>query len=331
MSPFEIFMTLFNSSNTLFSSILLSVVSGLMSDVITKKIAVKSETWYISIMECINETQKDFAHYYHQIYNEDSSYVLGKLLKVTKIKDSDNVLLTDEIISELIHTTFDVETTEEMIQIWKQSFSRIILKDENKELLSIIKNIVDDPEKYITQNTLPRIFLSYSWKDEKIANEIDVFFEDRNISLMRDKKSIEQWGSIRSFMDSILDSDYVILIISSSYLKSINCMYEILQLMKDSHYKERIFPVVLDKSIYELSGRINYITYWEEKYEEVKKLVSKINNIENTTEVSKELCFIRNISFSISEFLSIVSDMNNPDADNISTAIYEQLKSKKII
>lgn len=102
--------------------------------------------------------KKIFAHYYHQIYNEDSSYVLGKLLKVTKIKDSDNVLLTDEIISELIHTTFDLETTEEMIQIWKQSFSRIILKDESKELLSIIKYILDDPEKYITQNTLPRIF-----------------------------------------------------------------------------------------------------------------------------------------------------------------------------
>lgn len=331
MIPFEIFMTLFSPSTTLFSSILSFVVSGLISDVITKKIEIKDETWYNRLMECINETQKDFAHYYHQIYNEDSSYVLGKLLMVTKTKESDNVLLTDKVISELIHTTFDIDTTEDMIQIWKQSFSRIILKDENKELLSIIQNIIDDPEKYMTQNTLPRIFLSYSWKDEKLANEIDDFFENINIPLKRDKKSIEQWGSIRVFMDSILDSDYVILIISSSYLKSINCMYEMLQLMKDYHYKERIFPVVLDKSIYEFSGRINYITYWEEKYEEAKNLASKIKNIENTSEVSKELRFIRNISSSISEFLSIISDMNNPDADNISTAIYEQLTNKKII
>ena len=76
------------------------------------------------------------------------------------------------------------------------------------------------------------IFLSYSWKEEKKADEIDTFFSELGIDIKRDKKSIEQWGSIKAFMDSIQNSYYAILILSDAYLKSVNCMYEITQLMK---------------------------------------------------------------------------------------------------
>lgn len=117
--------------------------------------------------------------------------------------------------------------------------------------------------------------MSYCWKDKELANNIDSFFENIGISLKRDVNSIDQWDSIRLFMDTIVKSDYAILIISESYLKSINCMYEITQLIKDPHYRNRIFPVVLDKSIYTLNGRINYITYWEKEYDEIKEKSKK--------------------------------------------------------
>lgn len=96
--------------------------------------------------------------------------------------------------------------------------------------------------------------MSYSWKDEKKADEIDAFLSELGINIKRDKKSIEQWGSIRAFMDSIRNSDYAILVLSDAYLKSINCMYEITQLMKDAHYRDRIFPVVLEMEIYQLKN-----------------------------------------------------------------------------
>lgn len=169
------------------------------------------------------------------------------------------------------------------------------------------------------------IFLSYSWKDEALADKIEGYYRDSNIIIKRDKNNIEHWGSIRKYMESIRETDYVILIISDSYLKSVNCMYEINELMKDENYKNRIFPLVLEESIYKLEGRIEYIVYWEKKYSETKEKIEQIKNMENTSRVSEELHFIREISYSISEFLDIVSDMNNPNENELFEYIAERL------
>lgn len=171
------------------------------------------------------------------------------------------------------------------------------------------------------------IFLSYSWKDEDLADKIEQYFKDTNILIKRDKNNIESWGSIREYMDSIRDTDYVILIISDSYLKSVKCMYEINELMKDVNYKDRIFPLVLEKSIYNLEGRIEYIIYWEEKYEEVKNKIKRIKNMENASRVSSDLHFIREIAHSVSEFLDIIQDMNNPDENVLLYSIVNKLST----
>lgn len=51
-------------------------------------------------------------------------------------------------------------------------------------------------------------------------------------------------------MQSIVNMDYVVFLISDSYLKSANCMYEVLEVMKDKNYKEKIFPAVTCSEIY---------------------------------------------------------------------------------
>lgn len=58
------------------------------------------------------------------------------------------------------------------------------------------------------------IFLSYCWKDEKIANEIfDYFSNNINIKIHRDIIDIGKWYSIKDYMRSINDADYIILLI----------------------------------------------------------------------------------------------------------------------
>ena len=59
------------------------------------------------------------------------------------------------------------------------------------------------------------IFLSYCRYDNKVADDIyDYFKYKRGIELHRDIIKIETWNSIKEYMQSIVNRDYVILIIS---------------------------------------------------------------------------------------------------------------------
>jgi hypothetical protein len=51
----------------------------------------------------------------------------------------------------------------------------------------------------------PEVFLSYAWEgeSEKIANELDTAFQQKGISLIRDKRNLEFRGSISEFMQRL--------------------------------------------------------------------------------------------------------------------------------
>lgn len=81
------------------------------------------------------------------------------------------------------------------------------------------------------------IFLSFCWSDDKVANDICTAFENqKDINIHRDKIEIGSWRSIKEFMQSITRMDYVIMLISRKYLESDNCMYEVLEIMRDRNY-----------------------------------------------------------------------------------------------
>lgn len=331
MSVYEII------ANLSLGSTVVPMIVSVITEIITKKINTsKNKTNFHELLDCIEKTQKEFAESYHEKYETDTQTLFSQVLNVLQNSQNDKYD-TDWIIAELIKNSFDAEPTDQMIEEWKKYFVKNINDAKYSDLKLLITPINKDEKgtSYVKEENThygtTNIFLSYSWKDEKKADEIDTFFSALGINIKRDKKSIEQWGSIRAFMDSIQSSDYAILIISDAYLKSVNCMYEITQLMKDPHYKDRIFPVVLENGIYQLKKRIDYIVYWEEKYDEIKQEISRVKNLENTEHLSRELQQIREISYTIGEFLDIVKDMNNPEAEGISQAIYERLCKKKLL
>ena len=175
------------------------------------------------------------------------------------------------------------------------------------------------------------IFLSYCWKDEEIVNKIDSYFVKRGIEFKRDRRDIKSWESIKKFMEKIKKSDYAILVISKNYLESINCMYEVIELMKSEDYKERIITVVLESAnIYNVGSKVEYIEFWERMSLETEKKIKSIKHIENSKELLEDLKKIKEISMNIGEFMSIVSDMNNPGISNICEEIFEKLQGHKI-
>ncbi len=116
--------------------------------------------------------------------------------------------------------------------------------------------------------TSAEIYLSYGWGGESdaIVDKIYESFKEKGYNIIRDRKHLEYKGNIKDFMQSIGKGKYVITVISDKYLKSENCMYEMLEIKNRGDMNDRIFPVVLgDARIYDELERIEYIKYWEKK------------------------------------------------------------------
>lgn len=158
---------------------------------------------------------------------------------------------------------------------------------------------------------MKKIFLSYCWKNDSVADLICSLFEKEDIKIIRDRHDLNYKQSIKEFMEQVRYADYVIMLISKEYLQSINCMYEVLEFIKDKDYKMRVLPLIHENTnIFNIIGRIDYIKYWEEEYEKIKQAANMISR-ESSAEISNEIKKISNIKNTISEFISNIIDMNN--------------------
>ena len=124
--------------------------------------------------------------------------------------------------------------------------------------------------------------------------------------------------------------DYTILLISDAYLKSSNCMYVVLEVMRDRHYDQKIFPVVINSGIYKPAIRAEYVKYWQKEYEDLNNSLQGIK-IQNIGRLGDDLKRAQNISANVAEFLDMVSDMNNPAIEDACMAHEGKLKERKFI
>lgn len=175
------------------------------------------------------------------------------------------------------------------------------------------------------------IFLSYCWADDKLADDIEVCLsKNLNINLHRDKLDIGNGESIKKYMQSISQMDYTILLISDAYLKSANCMYEVLEVMRDRMYQDKIFPAVIHNGIYKPAIRASYVKYWQQEYSELKQEIEGIDP-QNIGKLGTDLKHRQDISSNVADFLDLVADMNNPAISDVCIAIEKKLEEKKLI
>ncbi|WP_238404190.1 toll/interleukin-1 receptor domain-containing protein [Paenibacillus paridis] len=171
-----------------------------------------------------------------------------------------------------------------------------------------------------------QIFLSYNWNDEKIADEVDNTFRYIGVELTRDKRDIKYKDSFKEFMKKVRKSDYVIMIISDDYLKSVNCMFEVLEFIKDEDHKARILPIVLENkvNIFKPQGALHYIEYWENEYKILEESMKKVD-ISNLNTLTLELRKIKEITSSISEFTSNLADMNCSNIERLRMTSFKDI------
>ena len=98
----------------------------------------------------------------------------------------------------------------------------------------------------------PTVFISYNWGSDLAATFLERSL-DGIAEVRRDKKNIRPWGDIKAFMRSIKEQDLAVLVLSDSYLTSGNCMFELMELMKNKDWDRQVMYVVEDsaKGIYD--------------------------------------------------------------------------------
>ncbi len=161
------------------------------------------------------------------------------------------------------------------------------------------------------------VFISYAWggESEEIVNRIDQAIQARGIRIIRDKRDLGYKGSIREFMERIGRGNCVIVVISDKYLRSSNCMFELVEIADGKQFHDRIFPVVLkDADIYNPLKRIEYIKYWEVKRAELADAIKTLDPA-NLQGIREDMDLYDRIRDRIAGLTGILKDMNTLTPD----------------
>ena len=160
---------------------------------------------------------------------------------------------------------------------------------------------------------MKRIYITYCWQDEKYADMLDYYFQQVGIKLIRDKREIDYSSSIKEFAKKMRRGSFNICLISSEYLKRINCMYEINQLLKDDNFARKKFcPIIVDTSKEKIDlspdGIEGYAVFWKDKLQKQDHLINSIAENRNKGEQIDQLKKIEAIYNDIRGFLFMLKD-----------------------
>ncbi|GKX31351.1 hypothetical protein SH1V18_38310 [Vallitalea longa] len=186
--------------------------------------------------------------------------------------------------------------------------------------------IVEDSKRF--EN--PKLFISYRECDAPIVDLLEGVIRDKmdnEIEISR-YTQITYKESFKQFMNSIQAHDFVLSVVSDSYLRSQACMYEVGETIKDHHYREKLLFVVLGENERKYYGenapkkiaaniyggplaRLEYVNYWKNQYKCLEKMIKEIDDYEATRNAANDLKEIGQIYRNdVGEFLDFLSDEN---------------------
>jgi len=172
---------------------------------------------------------------------------------------------------------------------------------------------------------LTSVFLSYSWKDKKVADQIDSDLTQLQIDVVRDVRDVRYKDSISDFMGRIRTTDFAILLISDSYLKSQFCMTEVLHLLREREFEKKILPVTTgDPHIYDPKGRLGYTAYWKAKKDELENELAN-HGAASVISAIGDLKVVGSIHADINEFIGYVSGVKHLTFEELKKEGYRTL------
>ncbi len=169
------------------------------------------------------------------------------------------------------------------------------------------------------------IFLSYSRVDTAIVD--DIYFELSEYQLLeisRDIFDVKYKDEIDAFMRKVRSHNYTILVLSDAYLRSYNCMLEVVQLLNSNEFDNKYLPIILSDANNIHKGAVAeiYVEFWNSELEVAKKrhLSSPTNALYWDEHRNTE-----KIRACLGDFFSIISRYNNLDQTVLKNSGYRQL------
>ncbi len=172
------------------------------------------------------------------------------------------------------------------------------------------------------------VFVSYAWggEREEIVNQIDQALQKRGVKIIRDKRELGYKGSISEFMERIGQGNCVVVVISDKYLRSKNCMYELVEIAENKKFADRIFPIVLeDAKIYDAGDRVTYVDYWDTEKAKLTEKIRGLRDLSNLTGINEELNDYDRFRDEIDRLATILKDLNSLTPDMLREADFKQL------
>lgn len=184
-----------------------------------------------------------------------------------------------------------------------------------------------NPDGELVEMKTKTVFLSYCHADLDLADIVETSLNQYNdISVSRDINVNKYRDDLDEFMKTIRNHDFVVSIVTRKYLESLNCMYEITELMKDSNYKDKLLFIIVNKGdanyykgqnmyenfeagVYDFNKRFSYITYWNNRGEEMEKSLKSADlPYEMIAEFALEKRKLVSIIPSTSSFMDLLKD-----------------------
>jgi hypothetical protein len=179
----------------------------------------------------------------------------------------------------------------------------------------------------LTASTPDEIFISYKWggESERIVNELDKRLQEKGLTVIRDKRDLGFKGKIKEFMKRIGQGRYVIVVISDKYLKSDNCMFELLEIAQNGDFYDRIFPIVLaDADIYKPVKRLAYVKHWENEIQALNEAMKEVSAA-NLQGFRDEIDLYTKIRERIASLTDVLRNMNTLTPEMHEAGDFEEL------
>ena len=211
------------------------------------------------------------------------------------------------------------------IIINKEQNGKVLDSDGIINRLSIRENIA-----YRTMDRLSKVHISYKHDSEhdEAVESIKRGLKKNNIAFSIDADGIKYRDNIVEYEKEIGDSERVIIFVINDYLKSLDCMFEMVQMFKMGNVKERLFPVVDLKGIPRNGDGLKTVKdYWtNEKNRKLEQMKSEGNSDFMQDETRK----INDILKYIDEFWDFLVHINTGNyekmIENDAALLMEELK-----
>ena len=173
-----------------------------------------------------------------------------------------------------------------------------------------------------------KAFVSYNWDTEiktGIADELEKVFQQNGVVLLRDKNQLGNYDSIKKFMDGLSQGSHIITVIGEAYLKSENCMYELLRIAENGDFANRTRAIIADDMrLNDPLLQSKYIRYWHDKAEAVRESIAGLPETA-VAKLQERVDLYRKFSENIAGFLTFISDRLTPSPLELRKQNYRQL------